>query len=61
MDKLICDGTRNSKWYYDGVNYIRKMQTRDGIKTRIYSKEDIKVLPDNKDTLPLKKHLNNIS
>lgn len=62
MRDFICDGTRNSKWYFNGVNYIREFDTRTGKKIRRYCKEDIKSLLCNSDipsVVLLKKHLNN--
>lgn len=60
MLDFICDGTRNSKWYYDGVSYVRRFETRKGTRTQVYSRNNIKDLPENKDTLDLKNHLNNL-
>lgn len=61
--EYICDGTRNSKWYYNGTQYVRKMTTRNGEKIKIYSHKDIKDLPVNPDepsVVALKEHLNNL-
>lgn len=59
--KFLCDGTRNSKWYYDGRLYIRKMASRTGERVKTYSKEDIMDFKD--DSLEsvkiLKDHIKN--
>jgi hypothetical protein len=61
-DNFICNGTRNSKWYFDGNNYIRKMKTRRGEKTKTYTKEDISNIPESTtpDVVALKEHLTNL-
>ncbi len=39
--EFICNGTRNSKWYYDDGEYVRVFDKRTGKSTKKYSIEQI--------------------
>jgi hypothetical protein len=57
--EFICNGSRGSKWYFDGENYVRVFCNRNGEKKKTYSPAEIENLPnkDIEEVNILKRHI----
>jgi len=60
--EFICNGSRDSQWFYDGKEYVRVFKSRNGSKTKTYSKAEVENLPNKniEEVIVLKAHCQKI-